>query len=131
MFDTMQSRRAPVWRYYVVRLPEAARNSQPGVAHGGEVPALFSTGDLCGCLAVALNDADRQAWQGLADRWAAFARGGPPDAGNGPAWPGDSRWKPVVLQFGSAETVEAGFMRQRLDTLVAGLALAGWFAGGH
>ncbi len=127
----LQSRRAPVWRYHFDRLPEAARATQPGVAHGGEVPAVFGTGDLCQCLAVPLSDADRQAWQGLSRRWVAFARGGPPDTPAGPAWPADSRWQPVVLRFGEAEVVEPGFMRQRLDTLVAGLALAGWFAGGR
>ncbi len=125
----LQSRRAPVWRYHFDRLPEAARGTQPGVAHGGEVPAVFGTGDLCRCLAVPLSDADRQAWQRVSARWAAFARGGPPDTAAGPAWPRDSRWQPVVLQFGETEAVVPDFMRQRLDTLVAGLALAGWFAG--
>jgi para-nitrobenzyl esterase len=124
--SVLQAARAPVWRYHFDRPAAAVRGSQPGVAHGGEIPAVFGTGDLCQCLGVPLSDADRLAWQGVSARWAAFVRGGPPDAGAGPTWPADSRWKPVVLQFGETETVEADFMRQRLDSLIVGLNLAGW-----
>ena len=118
--------RAPTFRYYFDRLPAQQQGQEPGVAHGGEVPAVFGTGDLCACLAVALNDADRLAWQGLAERWIAFAQRGKPDVPAGPAWPSDSLWRPTVLVFGPAsEQVQPGFMAQRLNTLILGLKFLG------
>jgi len=118
--------RAPTFRYYFDRLPAQQQGREPGVAHGGEVPAVFSTGDLCACLAVGLSDADRRAWQGLAERWVAFAQRGKPELAAGPAWPVDSLWRPVVLEFGAeSQQLRPGFMARRLNTLVLGLKVVG------
>ncbi len=117
--------RAPTWRYYFDQLPAQDRPRQPGVAHGGEVPAVFGTGDLCGCLSTPLTDDDRRTWQGLAARWVAFAQTGKPDVSAGPTWPPDSLWRPVVLAFGDAQLAQPGFMAQRLNTLIVGLKFVG------
>jgi para-nitrobenzyl esterase len=117
--------RAPTWRYYFDQLPIGDRGREPGVAHGGEVTAVFGTGDLCKCLNVPLTDADRKLWQGISSRWAAFATTGKPDAASGPIWPTDSLWRPVVMAFGETTEVKPGFMAQRLNTLILGLKLVG------
>ena len=121
----LQSKRATTWRYYFDHVATQARDQQPGAAHGGEVTAVFSTGDLCACLAAPLTDADRLTWQGLADRWGSFVRTGRPDTPTGPIWPPDSLWKPVVLVFGDSQTVQPRFMGQRLNVLIGGLRLVG------
>lgn len=122
----LQSARAPTWRYHFDALPAAAHGSQPGVAHGGEVTALFGTGDLCGCLPVTLTDADRRLWQGLADRWVAFAKAGVPDVADAPVWPKDTRYRPAVMVFGREQTLpEPDFMRQRLNVFIGALKLVG------
>ena len=106
-------------------MPEAARASSAGVAHGGEVPWVFGSADLCGCLGAALNDADRQAGAALLARWAAFARTGRPDVTDGPAWPADTLLRPVVMNFNAQASVERGFMAQRLNALIGGLRFIG------
>ena len=122
----LHAKQAPTWRYYFDHLPEQARRKQPGVAHGGEVAALFGTGDFCACLDTPLTQGDRLAWQGLAQRWVAFATTGRPDIAAGPAWPPDSLWRPVVLTFGAdGQTTQPGFMAQRLNVLIGGLKLVG------
>lgn len=118
--------RAPTYRYYFDRLPARQQGREPGVAHGGEVPAVFGTGDLCACLAVGLTDADRRAWQGLAERWVAFAQRGKPESAAGPAWSVDSLWRPAVLVFGpQSQQLQPGFMAKRLNTLILGLKVVG------
>jgi len=121
----LHSPRAPTWRYYFDQLPSADRGRQPGVAHGGEVTAVFGTGDICKCLNVPLTDADRALWQGISSRWAAFANTGKPDLAAGPAWPTDSLWRPVVMAFDDSPHAEAGFMARRLNTLILGLKFVG------
>ena len=122
----LHATRAPTFRYYFDRLPAQQQGREPGVAHGGEVPAVFGTGDACACLAVGLTDADRRAWQGLAERWVAFAQRGKPELAAGPAWAPDSRWRPTVLTFGpEAQQLQPGFMAQRLNTLILGLKFVG------
>ncbi|WP_162245890.1 MULTISPECIES: carboxylesterase/lipase family protein [unclassified Roseateles] len=117
---------APTFRYYFDRLPAAQRATAPGVAHGGEVTAVFGTGDLCGCLAVALTEDDRRAWRGLAGRWVAFAQRGKPEQAGGPAWATDSLRRPTVMTFGpDGEQLQPGFMAQRLNTLILGLKFVG------
>ena len=120
----LQSERAPTWRYYYSRLPSNAQN-QPGVGHGGEIPAVFGTGETCGCLGAPLSPADRAAGAALAERWVAFARSGEPTASSGARWPSDSRARPVVLEFADAEAVQPDFMRQRLNTFIGALNLIG------
>jgi para-nitrobenzyl esterase len=120
----LQSERAPTWRYYYSRLPSNAQN-QPGVGHGGEIPAVFGTGDRCGCLGAPLTPADRAAGAALAERWVAFASSGEPTASSGVRWPADSRARPVVLEFADAEAVQPDFMRQRLNSFIGALNLIG------
>lgn len=118
--------RAPTFRYYFDHLPAGQQGREPGVSHGGEVPAVFGTGDLCACLAVGLTDADRRAWQGMAERWVAFAQQGTPALAAGPAWAVDSLRQPTVLTFGpEAQQLQPGFMAARLNTLILGLKLVG------
>ena len=121
----LHSPRAPTWRYYFDQLPAADRGRQPGVAHGGEVTAVFGTGDTCGCLNVALTDDDRRLWQGMSSRWAAFAKTGKPEIATGPDWPVDSVWRPAVLEFGDTTEAKPGFMARRLNALILGLKLVG------
>ncbi|RZL32348.1 MAG: carboxylesterase/lipase family protein, partial [Rubrivivax sp.] len=122
----LHAARAPTFRYYFDRLPEAQRAMAPGVAHGGEVTAVFGAGDVCSCLPVALTEADRRAWHGLAERWAAFAQRGRPERADNPAWAAESLWKPTVLTFGpDGEQLQPGFMAQRLNTLILGLKFVG------
>lgn len=117
--------RAPTWRYYFDQLPAGDRGREPGVVHGGEVTAIFGTGDICACLKVPLTDVDRRLWQGISSRWAAFAKTGKPDVAAGPVWPTDSLWRPVVMEFGDTTDAKPGFMAQRLNTLILGLKLVG------
>lgn len=117
--------RAPTWRYYFDQLPAGDRGREPGVAHGGEVTAVFGTGDICACLKVPLTDADRNLWQGISSRWATFAKTGKPDVVAGPVWPTDSLWRPVVIEFGDTTEAKPGFMAQRLNTLILGLKFVG------
>lgn len=121
----LQSRRAPTFRYYFDLQPQAVRASSAGVAHGGEVPWVFGTADPCACLGGELSDADRQAGALLTARWAAFARSGRPDVLTAETWPVDTLLRPVVMKFGERESVERGFMAQRLNTLISGLKLVG------
>jgi para-nitrobenzyl esterase len=110
--------RAPVWRYYFSRRPANAPTGFKGVPHGGEVPAVFDSGDLCNCLAVPATDADRSAAGAVADRWVAFASRGIPDAQAPPSWPRDGRLVSQVLEFGDETVVRKEFMRQRLDAFI-------------
>ncbi|MEO5846112.1 MAG: carboxylesterase family protein, partial [Caldimonas sp.] len=120
----LHSARAPTWRYYYSRQQTALRDD-PGVAHGGEVPALFGTGALCGCLTRPLDAADRAAAAAFSARWVSFAERGEPAASNGPAWPPDGRLRPVVLDFADVETMTPGFMSRRLNTFIGVLNLIG------
>jgi len=120
----LQSERTPTWRYHYSRLSSNAQN-QPGVGHGGEIPAVFGTGYSCKCLGAPLTPADRAAGAALAERWVAFARSGEPTASSGARWPADSRARPVVLEFADAEAVQPDFMRQRLNTFIGALNLLG------
>jgi para-nitrobenzyl esterase len=119
----LQSARAPTWRYYDDDVPRNARGLQPGVTHGGEVTAVFGTGDLCGCLAVPLTDEDKLAGQALAARWVAFAKTGKPEVAGAPAWPNDTRWKPVVFEFDDDPEAQPRFMQERLDAFIGALKL--------
>ena len=114
---------APTWRYYHARLPSNAQN-QPGVGHGGEIPAV-GTGDRCGCLGAPLSPADRAAGAALAERWVSFARSGEPTASSGARWPTDSRARPVVLEFADAEEANPDFMKHRLNAFLGALNLIG------
>lgn len=120
----LHAAKAPTWRYYFSHLPEPARAAQPGVAHGGEVPAVFGTADRCGCLAAPLTDGDRAQWARVAERWAGFARSGKPDAADAPAWPKDGRLRATVLEFGNGgEQAQPAFMRDRLNAFIGALRL--------
>lgn len=121
----LHSPRAPTWRYYFDQLPQASRGREPGVDHGGEITAVFGTGDLCGCLKVKLTDDDRRSWTGVSSRWAAFAKTGKPDLATDATWPTDSLWRPVVMAFDENTRAEPGFMAQRLNTLILGLKFVG------
>ena len=121
----LQSKQAPTFRYYVDLVPQAVRASSAGVAHGGEVPWVFGTADLCSCIGADLDDADRQAGAALLERWAAFARTGRPDVPVGQAWPADTLMRPVVMKFGAQQSVERGFMAHRLNALITGLKFVG------
>lgn len=117
---------APTWRYYFEHLPEGARGRAPGVAHGGEVAAVFGTADGCACLGAPLTRADRQAWESVAARWVAFARSGSPHPPGSVVWPSDHASQPVVMRFGDTQTVQPGFMAQRLDLFIGAL---NWLGG--
>jgi para-nitrobenzyl esterase len=114
----LHAARAPVWRYYFSRKPAGVAATAKGVTHGGEVPAVFESGDLCGCLPAPATEDDRRAARDVADRWAAFAATGTPDVGSPPAWPRDGRLLAKVLEFGDQTTVREEFMRQRLDAFI-------------
>ena len=122
--------KAPTWRYYFSHVPEQARTRQPGVAHGGEVPAVFGTGDLCNCLATPLTDRDRDQWARVTERWAGFARTGEPAATGGLIWPKDGRLKATVIEFGEEEQVQPAFMRDRLNAFIGVLNVLGLAASG-
>ncbi|MEO6064977.1 MAG: carboxylesterase family protein, partial [Lysobacterales bacterium] len=116
---------APVWRYYFSRVPDGLRGKQPGVPHGGEVPAVFGTADLCACTGATPTDGDRAAAQGVTARWVAFARDGKPDVPGLPAWPADAKFKNVLLEIGDKQVVRPAFMRHRLNTFNAAGNLLG------
>ena len=42
-----------------------------------------------------------------------------------PGWPRDSRWRPVVLEFGEHQTVQPDFMKNRLNSFIGVLNLVG------
>ncbi len=114
----LHAAKAPVWRYYFSRVPDGLRGKQPGVPHGGEVPAVFGTADLCACTGAAPTDRDRAASRAMAARWVGFARNGRPDATGLPAWPADAKFKSVLLEFGDKQVVRPDFMRHRLNAFI-------------
>ena len=114
----LHAARAPVWRYYFSRKPAGVAATAKGVPHGGEVPVVFESGELCGCLAAPATEDDRRAAHDVADRWAAFATTGRPDAQAPPVWPRDGRVLATVLEFGEQTTVREEFMRRRLDAFI-------------
>jgi para-nitrobenzyl esterase len=116
----LHATKAPVWRYYFSRVPDGLRGTQAGVPHGGEVPAIFGTADLCACTGATPTDADRAAARDVAARWVSFARDGKPDVPGLPDWPTDTRAKNVLLELGDQQLVRPGFMRRRLNTFIVG-----------
>ena len=104
---------------------EQARATQPGVAHGGELPAVFGSGDFCNCLAILPSESDRVLWARVADRWDAFARTGEPSATGGPSWPKDGRLRATVMEFGEVEQAQPAVMRDRLNAFIGVLNLVG------
>ena len=121
----LQSSQAPTWRYYYSQVMEQAQGKQPGAAHGGEVPAVFGSADLCKCLAAVPTASDRALWSRIEERWTAFARDGEPNAAGAPAWPGDGRRRQTVMEFSEAEQVQPEFMRDRLNAFIGVLNLLG------
>ena len=121
----LQSSKAPTWRYYYSHVLEQARSQQPGAAHGAEVPAVFGTADLCKCLAAEPTPRDRALFALVEERWASFAREGDPTAAGAPAWPKDGRLRQTVMEFGAAEQIQPGFMRDRLNAFIGVLNLVG------
>lgn len=115
---SLHALRAPTWRYYFSRLPEGAAAGTPGVPHGGEVPVVFGTGGLCGCLAAPPTEADRAASERVMARWVSFARDGEP----GPGWPRDRRLGGVALEIAAQDTVREDFMRDRMILFITGAA---------
>lgn len=110
----LHRRHAPAWRYYFSRLPERAPAGTLGVPHGGEVPVVFGSGDVCRCLAVPLSDADRAASAAVMARWTRFAARGEPGAG----WPQDGRIGGRVLEFADEPAVRDDFMSQRITLFI-------------
>jgi para-nitrobenzyl esterase len=121
----LHSQTTPTWRYYFSHVHQQARALKPGAAHGDEVTAVFGTGDICACLPTPLTDADREVGRRLAERWVAFAKIGNPAVASTPDWPRDSRWRPVVLEFGEQQTVQPDFMKNRLNSFIGVLNLVG------
>ena len=121
----LHSARAPVWRYYFSRVPDGLRGKQPGVAHGGEVPPVFGSADLCACTGATPTDSDRAAARAVAARWVSFARNGRPEVPGLPDWPADAKFKSVLLEFGDKQVVRHDFMRHRLNTFIAAGNLLG------
>ncbi len=128
----LHSKTVPTWRYYFSHVLEQARALKPGAAHGDEVTAVFGTGDLCACLPAPLTKADREVARQMAVRWLAFAKTGDPAVtvtgtatANTPRWPPDSRYRPVVLEFGDQQTVQMDFMKNRLNSFIGVLNMVG------
>jgi para-nitrobenzyl esterase len=124
----LQSKSTPTWRYFYSYLPEQARLLKAGAAHGDEVTSVFGTGDTCECLANNLTDADRQMSRVMMSRWVAFAKVGIPSSGVSPShpeWPADSRYRPLILEFGVDQTVRRNFMQERLNRFIGVLNLVG------
>ena len=124
----LHSQTTPTWRYYFSHVHQQARAIKPGAAHGDELTAVFGTGELCACLPTPLTDADREVGRRLAERWVAFAKAGDPAVAataSTPGWPRDSRWRPVVLEFGEQQTVQPDFMKNRLNSFIGVLNLVG------
>jgi para-nitrobenzyl esterase len=128
----LHSQTTPTWRYYFSHVAQQSVNVKPGAAHGDEVTSVFGTGDLCTCLPTPLTEADRAVGRQMAARWVAFAKTGNPNvaitvAGTAasPNWPNDSRYRPVVLEFGDQQTVQPNFMNARLNRFIGALNLIG------
>ncbi len=124
----LHSKTTPTWRYYFSFVPQQARALKAGAAHGDEVTAVFGTGDLCACLPTPLTDTDREVGRQMAARWVAFAKVGDPGVAataSTPRWPPDSRYRPVVLEFGEQQTLQTDFMKNRLNTFIGVLNLVG------
>ncbi len=119
----LHAKRAPTWRYYFDNVPGGARADAPGAAHGAEVTAVFGTDDVCQCLGAPLTRADIALRERLLQRWVAFARGGKPDVPGSPAWPADGLWRAQVLAWGSDESLQPAFMRDRLNAFIGALRL--------
>jgi para-nitrobenzyl esterase len=106
-------------------VPDGLRGKQPGVPHGGEVPSVFGTADLCACTGGTPTASDCAAAKAVEARWVAFAHDGQPAVPGLPAWPVDTKSKSVVLEFGEEQEVRPAFMRQRLDAFIAAGNLLG------
>ena len=115
----LQSAVAPTWRYH---FSHTARGStQPGAAHGGEVPYPFGTLDLCACLSPSPSPAERAVSARMLERWTAFALGGGPDVVGQPAWPQDDRRAQALLEIGNEDSIRQPYQPRRLNTLILGL----------
>ena len=115
----LHAAKAPVWRYYFSRVPDGLRGTQPGVPHGAEVPWVFGSADACACTGATPTDGDRAAAQAVTARWVAFARDGKPYVPSLPAWPGDAKFKSVLLEFGDKQVVRSDFVHHRLNTFIS------------
>ena len=128
----LHSQTTPTWRYYFSHVAQKAVNSKPGAAHGDEVTSVFGTGDICECLPIRLTDTDREVGRQMSARWVAFAKAGNPNVAVNlqastatPSWPPDSRYRPVVLEFGDQQIVQPDFMNARLNRFIGALNFIG------
>lgn len=123
----LHSQDAATWRYYFSYVQPELRARVPGVAHGGEIPFVMGTGDLCGCLPVLFSNADREVSRRVGDYWFEFARASVPASEGAAQWPRDAVKKAQTMEFGDAAVARADFMKARLDVLIGALKTVGKF----
>jgi para-nitrobenzyl esterase len=121
----LHSQAAPTWRYYFSYVQSAQRAKVPGVAHGGEIPFVMGTGDLCGCLPAPFSNADRDVSRRVGDHWFEFARTGVPSSRGAAPWPRDGVRNAQTMEFGDEPAVRPDFMKARLDVFIGALKVVG------
>lgn len=112
----LHSPKAPTWRYYFTG------TNANGAVHGGEVPYVFGTLDICQCLGRAISPIDRSLERRMIDRWAAFVAIHSPTGET--VWPQDSRRVGQVLEMGEHDTVRPRFMAARINAVIVALNYA-------
>ena len=113
----LHSAKAPTWRYYF------AGTNVNGMVHGGEVPYVFGTLDMCQCIGRPVQPSDRALEGRMSGRWAAFVNSHSPDGKT--MWPQDNRRPGQVLEIGERDMVRSGFMAARINTMIVALNFAG------
>lgn len=123
----LHSAKVPTWRYYFNHVQVNLRGQETGVPHGGEIAAVFGTGDQCQCLETPLTDADRAMSQRVGDYWFEFVRSGTPEPIGELPWPKDDRKNSNTMEFSDTVTVKTDFMKVRLKFFIGTLNLIGRF----
>lgn len=110
----LHARNAPSWRYYFDYVPIKLIAMDPGVGHGGEIPLVMGTGDLCPCTRDIFTPVDREMSRRVGDYWFEFARTGKPLPMGATAWPQHHARNDMTMVFARTISVEKNFMRPRL-----------------
>ena len=97
----------PVYQYYFSYVAEASRGTEPGAAHGAEVPYVFTSlpitaTQIAGRTIPAAASADRAIADAMQSYWTNFAKTGAPGTVSNVRWPAYQPNKNSILEFGNA-----------------------------
>ena len=90
--DEAVKKKVPVYQYYFSYVAEASRGTEPGAAHGAEVPYVFTAlpakvTPIGGRTIPAATSADRAIAEAMQSYWTNFAKTGAPGTVANVRWP--------------------------------------------